>query len=282
MSLDLLQERLDRYQPTSHQEEQQAILEITQEIALAGLSRAGFFKKAIFQGGTALRILYSLQRFSEDLDFMLVHPDRSFEWNRYFQGLSLEFAAFNYSVKLEDRSEADETVKKAFLKDNSVGKVLKLRHPLVTGRPKQIQIKFEIDINPPQGSRSEVKYLDFPYDFPVVAQDLPSLFAGKCHALLCRGYVKGRDWYDLLWYCARKTSINYAFLSHALEQQGPWQGKKIVADPEWFLREMEKKIRSIDWETARGDVRRFLKPRDINSLALWTADFFLEKISTVV
>ncbi len=61
-----------------------AMKEIMQEIVLCGLSRAGFFKKAAFYGGTALRIFYGLDRFSEDLDFSLETADPAFDLSAYF------------------------------------------------------------------------------------------------------------------------------------------------------------------------------------------------------
>lgn len=278
MSVKIIQERLDSYKPQSQQEEEFALKEILQEIALAGLARTDFFKFAAFQGGTALRILYSLDRFSEDLDFIAAKPSSDFEWSSYLKNLETEFGAYGIEIISEDRSKADETVKKAFLKDQSFARVLVLKHWGRSGRLGAIRIKFEIDTNPPAGSRNEVRYLDFPFAAAVVVQDPPSLFAGKSHALLCRGYVKGRDWYDFLWYVARKVPINFDFLSHACEQQGPWAGQKFAIDKEWYLKEMENKIRSIDWQEAKEDVARFLRPKAQESLVFWSVDFFLDRV----
>ena len=276
MSIKIIQERLENYHCASTQEEDRALREITQEIALAALSRSDFFKKAIFHGGTALRILHSLQRFSEDIDFMLMEPSASFRWEIYLKNMSAEFEAYGFSIRVEDRSDADETVKKAFLKENSIGKILMLKHPLRTGTSKQIVVKFEIDTNPPKGSRFETKHLDFPFSCPVTVHDLPSLFAGKCSALLCREFLKGRDWFDFVWYAGRKPQLNFKLLSNALDQQGPWKEQHISTDKTWLIREMEKKIASIDWEKARKDVARFVKPRELQTLQLWNREFMME------
>ncbi|MBI4238920.1 MAG: nucleotidyl transferase AbiEii/AbiGii toxin family protein [Deltaproteobacteria bacterium] len=278
MSHRILQERLDTHRCQSHQEEAQALREIVQEIALAALSRSAFFKVAAFHGGTALRILYSLERFSEDLDFALHQPNPTFAWETYLRGLITEFAAYGLTVEIEDRTKATGTVKAAFLKDQSIGKVLKIRHPLTTGRPKQIRVKFELDTNPPTGAHTEIKYLDFPFPFPVVIHDLPSLFAGKCHALLCREYLKGRDWYDFVWYVGRHPQLNMPLLSAACEQQGPWRGQGQQVTRKWFLDTMRAKIRATDWAAARADVERFLKPTALSTLALWSTDFFLDRL----
>lgn len=278
MSVKIIQEKLETYHPASWQEEEQALKEISQEIALAALGQTDFFKKAVFQGGTALRILYSLDRFSEDLDFVLKAPDRTFQLNKYFDRLKEEFNAYGISCSLMDRSKADATVQKAFLKEDSLGGELILRHFPRDRKPKKIQIKLEVDTNPPSGSEQETRYLDFPFPFAVTVQNSPSLFAGKSHALLCREYTKGRDWYDFIWYVSRQTKINFEFLSAACRQQGPWKGKPLSTTKEWVLEEMEKKIRSIPWEEAKKDVARFLKPKQQQTLSLWGLDFFLERL----
>src|SRR3546814_15685168 len=61
---------------------------ILQEIALYALWRADFFDVALFQGGTSLRILHGLSRFSEDLDFLLRAPDPEFDWTPYLNALT--------------------------------------------------------------------------------------------------------------------------------------------------------------------------------------------------
>lgn len=136
----------------------------------------------------------------------------------------------------------------------------------------------EVDTNPPEGGGFETKYLDFPFPFPVAVQDGASLFAGKSHALLCREYVKGRDWFDFVWYVGRKTPLNYGFLSAAIDQQGPWRGKGAVVTKEWYLREMEKKVANIDWDDARRDVISFLKAADLPIVQMWGRDYFMDRL----
>ena len=208
MSVEIVQRQLEKYQCQTPLDEENAIKEITQEIALMALSRTGFFRIAEFHGGTALRILHGLQRFSEDLDFALFKPEKNFDWQNYFLAIETELKIYGYNVELQDRSITNQTVKKAFLKDNSVGKVLILQYPEIFHTQKKIRIKLEIDTNPPLGAISELKYLSFPLSFSVIAQDLSSSFAGKIHALLCRNYLKGRDWYDFVWYAGQRVNIN--------------------------------------------------------------------------
>src|SRR3989344_2253098 len=223
MSLDIIQERLEAYKCQSKNEELHAVKEIAQEIALAGLARTDFFKHAAFQGGTCLRICHGLPRFSEDLDFILMKGG-SFSWPLYLQQLPTEFSVYGLHLDIHDRSEAKGNVKWAFLKENSFGRVLSFQYPRRVSDTQVIRIKLEIDTNPPLGSQFESKIVTFPFPYSVITQDLPSLFAGKCHALLCRPYVKGRDWYDFLWFISHRVSVDIELLKTAVKQIGPWQG----------------------------------------------------------
>jgi len=278
MSVQIIQQRLASYHCRTEIEEQHALREITQEVVLAALGRGDFFKHALFQGGTCLRIFYGLNRFSEDLDFLLRRPDATFQLKEHLHHLTNDLTAYGYHVDITDRGKANAAIKKAFLKDSSLGKVIDLRHPNRTGPLAAIRIRLEVDTNPPKGSGEDLMYLDFPFVAAVAAQDKPSLFAGKLHALLCREFVKGRDWYDFLWYTAQGIGINYEFLSSALDQLGPWQGQGVVADKAWVVRELRKKIASLDWRRAVEDVRRFIRANEQPSLDLWSANLFLHQL----
>lgn len=278
MSVKIIQERLESYKCASAQAEELALREITQEVALAALSRTDFYKAAAFHGGTCLRIFYGLNRFSEDLDFMLKRPDSRFNLDAYLKNMAVEFEAYGYKLEIADRSQADNAVKKAFLKDDSLGKVLQLSHLKIDRSSRKIRIKIEVDTNPPAESGFESKFMDFPFTFSVTVQDQPSLFAGKVAALLCREYTKGRDWYDFIWYTSRKTPINFNFLAAALKQTGPWRDQAVAADKNWCVAQLRQKIHSVNWDKARADVRPFINPREIDSLALWEREFFLDRL----
>ncbi|MFH1394577.1 MAG: nucleotidyl transferase AbiEii/AbiGii toxin family protein [Candidatus Omnitrophota bacterium] len=282
MSVKIIQERFNSYNCQSMVEEEQALREISQEIVLAGLSRSDFFKVAAFQGGTCIRMFYGLNRFSEDMDFMLQRNDKSFNLESYIRNIVIELKAYGYDFEIVDRSKADDIVKTTFIKDNSIGKILRLNYKRSEKFMRKINIKIEIDSDPPQGSGFETKFSDFPFIFSSVLQDMPSLFAGKIHALLCREYIKGRDWYDLLWYLSKKPPINYAFLSSALYQSGPWKGKKQHIDKEWFLSALKEKILSIDWNVAKKDVHNFVPIREVPSIDLWDKELFIDRLSTYI
>jgi len=278
MSIKMIQDRLNSYNCKSQIEEEQALREITQEVALAALGRTDFFKHAVFQGGTCLRIFYGLNRFSEDMDFILKELNPHFELKPHLHALADELTAYGYNIEVADRSKMDVNVCKAFLKDDSIGKVLQLNYGGQIGPLRKIRIKFEVDTNPPSGSELEIKYHDFPFVSTVVVQNKPSLFAGKVHALLCRNYLKGRDWYDFLWYTSQGFGINYPLLSAALNQQGPWQGQDVQVDLNWCLNKLDHTIRLMDWKATALDVLRFVRVVEQPSLDLWSKDLFLAQL----
>jgi len=285
MSVEIIQDRLNSYDCQSVLEEENAIREIAQEIILGSLSRVGFFKEAVFQGGTCLRILYGMDRFSEDLDFALKEPVPFFKLQSYLDRSCKELKIYGFDFTVSDREKAEKTAQKRFLKDSALVKLITFKHFHPGRDTRIIRIKIEVDTNPPAGARVEAKFHDYPYAFDVATQDLPSLFAGKCHALLCREYVKGRDWYDFAWYVSRRVQINYAHLSEGLCQSGPWQGKRPQVDKTWLLNELGKSIERIDWNKAQEDVMRFVRRRDVPSVKLWSKEFFsdrLEKLAAVM
>ena len=276
--IELIQQRLDEYQASNAIEEEQAIKEIIQELALFALWRAGFFEVAAFQGGTSLRILHGLPRFSEDLDFILKEPDLEFNWSHYLEKLLGNLEEFGLKSEVKDKSRMDQAVRKAVLKDNSVSNQLNLSFYRGRGDQKQT-IKLEIDVNPPSGSGFEYTYKDFPVDYEVCHQDLSSNFALKIHALLCRPYIKGRDWYDFNWYVKKGIKPNLPLLQAALIQDGPWKGEGLKIDEEWVRKELLKKISLINWNEPTSDVERFLTLVEKDSLRLWNERFFVQRVS---
>lgn len=278
MSVQMIAQRLDTYACRSVQEEEQALREITQEIVLAALGRGDFFKHALFQGGTCLRIFHGLNRFSEDLDFILREPNPAFQLLAHVQHLQDELAAFGYAVEVTDRTRADAAVQAVFLKDDSLGKILEFRYANRSGPARKIRIKLEVDTNPPAESSTKLEYLDFPFVSAVTTQDLPSLFAGKVHALLCRPYVKGRDWYDFIWYTSQRTVVDETFLGAALNQYGPWKEQSVDVDRRWVVEALGTRIASIDWAAAANEVRPFLRANEHPSLDLWGEDLFMRQL----
>lgn len=280
--IELIQDKLKSYSATTRLEEENATKEILQEIALYALWRAKFFDIALFQGGTSLRILHGLPRFSEDLDFMLVKPDPKFDWQPYLNDLLECFEEYGLVSEALPKGNMEKRVRKAIVKDTSVTNQLDLSF---AGRraEEKVKIKLEIDVEPPEHSGKARTFLDFPLDYEVHHQDLASNFSLKIHALLCRGFLKGRDWYDFSWYVSKGVFPNLPHLQAALIQFGPWENQTdLTVDKNWLEKIITEKIKSINWEDAKIDIRPFLKPREASSLDLWRNDFFLSKLEKLL
>lgn len=285
MSLTIIQDRLKSYNSRSKQEEINALKEIYQEIALAGLARSDFFKAGAFQGGTSLRIIHQLKRFSEDLDFTLLKPSEEFRWQHYLNAIEMEFNSFGVQLEIKERLQAQGPIKTAFLKEDSFAKILELSYDRLPSDEQKITIKLEVDTNPPDGSVFVNTFLTYPYPFSILVQDFPSLFAGKCHALLCRKYEKGRDWFDFLWYLSKGIQINYLLLRNALYQMGPYQGQHIPFSKKWLVEAFRKKIIETDWRVAKRDVEYFLRQEERRFVEHWSKELFeaqIEKMELIL
>ena len=274
-----IEQMLKNYQIENIYDQKNAMKEIMQEIVLCGLSRAGFFQKAAFYGGTALRIFYGLDRFSEDLDFSLVTADPDFDLTVYFPVLEKEVRAFGLHVTIQEKEKTKESnIRSAFLKGNTKEHLLLFYadEDLAgsVARSELIKIKFEVDINPPEYAGFEHKYRLLPTPYEVKLYDMPSLFAGKIHAVLCRAWksrIKGRDLYDYVFYLSRGSAVNQKHLRARLLQSG-----FISEDVECTLPELRhmlyERFDTIDFRQAKQDVEPFI--RDTASLNMWNADFF--------
>ena len=269
----LLQNRLESYRCSSAEEELNAIREMLQEMILAALARTDFFVKAAFHGGTQLRIFEGIRRFSEDLDFALVSRDEGVDLLPHMEKVAEEMRALGVEIEVKDRSRASVAVKKGFLKNDSLVRILELRfagRKGSLGTPGKLLIKVEVDTNPPAGASYCASQLLFPFPVSVRCFDRESSFAGKIHAL----YLKGRDWFDFVWYVGERVGINHALLSAALDQQGPWAGQGVISDDKWVKEQLQEVIRRIDWAEARLDVLPFVYAADRRSVDLWGHDFF--------
>lgn len=278
---ETVQKIFAKYEIRSLDDSIRALREIMQEIALLGLWRSKFFEKAAFYGGTALRVLYDLDRFSEDLDFSLLKPDKSFDLSSYNNALKKELSSFGFKVDIENRAKSEKTaVQSTFLKANTRNQMLTIdldkNFIQLIPRNQKLKIKLEIDTDPPLGFSSVSKYLLLPIPFSIRTFSLPDLFAGKMHAVLFRGWrsrIKGRDWYDFVWFAANHPELHLLHLEHRMRQTGHWQ-KKTAFTAEDFHEKLTQRINHINIEQARKEVEPFVK--NTESLALWSKDFFLE------
>ncbi len=283
---NVVSQMLAHYNCRSSDDYVRALREILQEIALLGLWRSKFFEKAAFYGGTALRILYGLDRFSEDLDFSLLNPLPGFDLAGYSAALEKELKAFGFDVRVEQKNKSVATpVQSAFLKADTVNQLLVIQADADIARqipPGQVtRIKLEVDTDPPSGFATESRYLLQPLPFSVRSYTLPDLFAGKMHALLCRRWknrVKGRDWYDLIWYCSHYPQLHLAHLEQRMRQSGHWSEE--IPFTAIALREfLQQTIDQLNVDQARNEVLPFVS--DPASLEIWSREFFSEIVQRI-
>jgi predicted nucleotidyltransferase component of viral defense system len=273
---DALSTLVARRNPRSFEEYDRALREVAQEFMLLGLWRGKFFEKAAFYGGTALRLLYGLDRFSEDLDFSLLRPDAEFRFDPYFDAIRRELSALGLEVELE-RRDKDTTVESAFLKMNTRKALIVIGVPAslsASAAPNRIiRVKFEADVDPPPYFGTEIRLLAEPSPIGVRAYTGPSMFAGKFHALLARSWkhrVKGRDWYDLVFFAGREIPLDLRHLQSRLEAAETWTGGTLTANDARGM--LHAKIETLDIDAAREDVSRFVPvPSDLD---LWSREFF--------
>jgi predicted nucleotidyltransferase component of viral defense system len=263
MNNDIITERLKKFNIKSQREGANAVREVTQELALAALSETDFFKTAVFHGGTSLRILYGIKRYSEDLDFALIRKDLSFKWDSYLEQLKEKMAKYGCSLESSDKTRVDTTVQKALIKDSAISQMLDFSWVQRSGTPPKTIIKLEIDNNPPDYGKTINKTLNFPFSHNITTHDMPSQFAGKGSALLTRNYIKGRDWYDFLWYVDNKLEPNYKMLSSCIDQQGPWKDQHKKADRRFFVDELNKKIETLDITPIKADLLKYIDQEEI-------------------
>jgi hypothetical protein len=277
----MIKEWMDSYAPKTVLETEQALREIMQEITLAGLYRANFFKQAAFYGGTALRIFHGLNRFSEDLDFSLLEKNSAFELAPYLEGVKSEFAALGMQVTFIQKSKvAISAIDSAFLKAETLwGELLvetNLPQLSLSQKP-SIKIKLEVDTQPPLLFETENKLLIKPFSFYVNCFTLPNLFAGKMHALLFRKWkerVKGRDWYDLDWYIKKGIPVNLAHLAERARESGDWSEPSLTKEQLHHL--LIERIRSLDMNRVKEDVIRFIpNPQELD---IWSPNYFEQLI----
>ncbi len=274
-----IKEMLDSYKCRTADDYPLALNEIVQEISLLGLYRGGFFSRAAFYGGTALHLFHGLDRLSQDLDFTLTRSDKSFDLSAFLQPVRDELGAYGLQMTVSKKTrKSDSPVKSAFIKGGTQIQLLRIvpTEPVVSGiHPDElIKIKFEVDTDPPAGADFEMKYQLLPVPFSVRLYSLPSLFAGKVHALLCRSWktrVKGRDFYDYVWFLSKGIPLNMAHLEARMRQTGHMSLKEVLTE-DAIKTLLKQKFLRVDYAQAKRDVAPFIKNLDV--LDIWSTEFF--------
>ncbi|MDA3917292.1 MAG: nucleotidyl transferase AbiEii/AbiGii toxin family protein [Deltaproteobacteria bacterium] len=273
-----IEKMIDRYKLHTVHDHENALKEIIQEIVLLGLWRSKFYEKAVFYGGSALRILHKLDRFSEDLDFSLIQPGTSLDIKKYLGAVKSELELWGFEVSIKKKDKKNKSaINSAFIKANTLIYLIKIDSSLKTRKNAMMKIKLEIDQEPAIGFTSDLKYHLHPIPFTIKTMTLPSLFAGKMHALLCRTIrtnIKGRDWYDLIWFVKNNIPCDLHYLKNKMVQTGHIDLSEVLTK-EKLVKLISKKINKIDFSLAKSDVEPFLKTSgQKDELSLWSNAFF--------
>lgn len=254
------------YNPQNETELVNAQRETMQKVALAGLERGGFFEHAAFYGGTCLRLIHGLRRYSEDMDFSLVEKNDSIHIENYFQPIVDEFTAMGLQVDIQKKDKKIfGRVESAFLKEDTEAYEIKFQ------TRKMMKVKIELDTNPPLLFQTERKLLAQPYAFSVRCFTLPDLYAGKMHALVYRAWqrrIKGRDWYDFEWYVNHGVALDYTHLQERIRE---FSGK--VVSQEEFMQVLRERLSTVDINMVKEDVLGYVEsPRELD---FWSNEYFL-------
>lgn len=277
---NIIAQMLNKYNIKNTNDEVNALKEIIQELVLSGLSRGGFFKEAAFYGGTALRIFYKLDRFSEDLDFALITPNKDFDLSKYFIYIDNELKAYGLNLEVCSKEKSkNSNIASAFVKGDTLEHILKFfpneENSSFNHLLKDIKIKFEVDINPPMGATYQNEYKLLPSPHEIKLYDKSSLFAGKIHAILCRNWnsrIKGRDLFDYIFFLANDACVNMKLIKNKLIESN-----YINSNDDFNIEVLKalliKKFKEIDYEEAKQDVLPFIK--DTQNLNIWSKEFFI-------
>lgn len=276
-----LEELLKNYPRSNMDEAKMALREIMQSLILVGLSKGGFFEEASFYGGTALRIFYGLERYSEDLDFTLNGKNEEFSLDAYLP--EIRNVGISYGLDFDVTMKNKKTkIESAFAKLNTYEAMISLKMNRAVldllHKDEVMKVKFEIDCDPALGFARERKWIDLPEFAPVITLDEDSLFAGKIHAVLCRNYknaVKGRDYYDFLFFLRERRTPNMVYLRNKLLSSGLLQ-EDDPFDKDILKEMLKKRFLLTDFGKVKEDASRFIyKDKD---LSFYSSSFFIEML----
>jgi len=280
----MIKDWIAEYNPQNEDEILSVLREIMQEITLGALSRTDFFENAAFYGGTALRIFYGLDRYSEDLDFSLLAPNLNFSIEPYFKIILTEFKSLGLNVSIREKRKTQKTaIDSAFLKAETIWQEIVLEDIIKeTGvrSNKSLKIKIEVDRRPPLNFDTEEKLLLRPFSFYVKSFTRPCLFSGKLHALLFRKWknrVKGRDWYDLEWYIKKGIPLDVNHFLTRARDTNDWQYDSI--SNEQIIELLNTKIDEVSFKSIKEDVIRFIKNDTV--LSIWSPQYFKDLIENI-
>lgn len=269
-------------------QQENLLRELLQEAILCHMKSCGFYDDMAFHGGTSLRILHRIDRYSEDLDFSLIKANENYDVETKLKALSSSLAGAGIDLDVSAK-EKEGFIKKGWINDSSLGKEL-LGSSMKYASGKKLKIKFELDVNPCDHQKFSVQDIQSPFKEKVNAHDLSTCMAQKIHAVLCRGhgygmgegFVKGRDIYDLEWYFNKGCTPNIPHLGLCLIRLGPWKDQELKVDQKWLDNALTEKFKAIDYKTALTDMSGLITSDKIEEIRKrWNSSHFLSFLGAV-
>lgn len=260
-------EQIKRFDPKNIIEIKNAMKEVLQDIILVGLAKTDFFKYAAFYGGTSLRIFRALPRFSEDLDFTLVTKNTNIDFEYYLTRAKKELDSMMIDSELYTKDKKQNTTVQSYFYKFNLIKLFEISYPdycnkITNGELLSIKVELETDVF--EGGITERKLLMYPSFAVVTTFTMETLFASKLLAVLNRKWktrVKGRDFYDYLFYISNKTKVNLSFLENGLKEFG-YLEKNERLTLNRLKEELMLRFNSIDYDECKKDILPFISNRD--------------------
>jgi len=254
----------------TNEEKYNFLREYLQELILKIIDRKGYFNSIAFVGGTALRILENIERFSEDLDFSMYSKD-NFHFSDLVETIVNELQSQNLKISTSIKNEGN--VKNCFIKFQGLLYELNLSNQ----KNQNLSVKLEVDTNPPKGYKLKTTYVTRKFGIEITHFDLPSLFAGKCHAILFRGFTKGRDYFDLRWFISRTIFPNLVLFNNAVKQT---ENSSQEHDIEVLKEKLIKKINETNFDHVQKDIQPLIQEHD--DVKSFTKETFLAIVNQLM
>ncbi|HEY8269882.1 MAG TPA: nucleotidyl transferase AbiEii/AbiGii toxin family protein [Pseudobdellovibrionaceae bacterium] len=256
------------------------IREILQETILCHMKEENLFNDFAFHGGTSLRILHRIDRFSEDLDLSLIEPNSFYAFPEKMSKLEKSLKKAGFTFEFQNKCKPENPIKKYFINDTLFLNEFKDQIGNVIDGEK-VKIKLELDVEPPEYQEFETFEIKSKFAAKIYAHNLSTCMGQKIHAVLCRGQsygldiVKGRDLYDLDWYLKKGVKPNLKNLSSCLNRLGPWKGKGLNVDAKWIVTSVNECLSTKDFDAILSDLKPLVSSRTFDPLKeVWKREYF--------
>lgn len=271
----------------SPNDQRNLIREILQEVILCHMKEIGLFNDLAFHGGTSLRLLHRIDRFSEDLDLSLITANGNYPFEAKMIHLEKSLQAVGYNFEFQNKIKKENPIKKYFINDVSFLNEFKDQIGNVIDGEK-VKIKLELDVEPPDHQQFENRKIQSSFSADIFAHNLETCMGQKIHAVLCRAQsygldvVKGRDLYDLEWYLDHKVKPNFQNLSACLNRIGPWKDQNLKVDASWVITEVDNCLSTKNFETILADIKPLIPASTFEKLeSKWNLNYFKNLIRTL-